>query len=368
MRVIAVANQKGGCGKTTTSINFAAALTLLQKKVLLIDLDPQGHSTCGLGMEASQAKATLYDLLTPSRFSDLSFEDALCEIEPNFFLIPSYEVLASLEEELVNVKDREKMLKQALGRFRHGDKEFDCIILDCPPNLGLLTANALQAADEILIPVEPSFFSLHGLAKISETLAGVNRSREIPIEIHALLTIFDSRTRFAKEVYEEVKAHFQEKLFKTIIHESILLKEAAGAGQSIVQYDRDSSAFRDYFNLAVEYLERQWDRRLPAQKIGWQQIWHSRFGPRQVVGGILFQMQSKNARAVEIAGDFNNWVPEPLVLREPETGLWQKVVAITEGAFRYKFIVDGEWQVDPYLPVSQPNAFGTVDSYLELQK
>lgn len=365
MRVLAVANQKGGCGKTTSSINFAATLALLQKKILLIDLDPQGHSTCGLGIEASKAKASLYDLLAPSRFGGLSASDVLCEVEPNFFLVPSYEVLAALEEELISVQGREKILKQALERFQDQGMEFDYVILDCPPNLGLLTANALQAADEILIPVEPSFFSLHGLAKISETVESVNLKREVPLEVHALLTIFDSRTRFAKEVYEEVRNHFHEKLFKTIIHESILLKEAAGAGQSIVRYDPDSSAFRDYFNLAVEYLERQWERLLPAKKMGWQQVLHSRFGPRQVIGGILFQMLSKSARAVEIAGDFNNWIPEPLILRG-EDGLWQKVVAITEGAFRYKFIVDGEWQVDPYQPVSQPNAFGSVDSYLEL--
>jgi len=365
LRVIAVANQKGGCGKTTTSINFAASLAFLQKKVLLIDLDPQGHSTCGLGVEVGKDSNTLYDLLTPKRESLSPIFNFFHEIEENLFLIPTHGNLSLIEEELAGFSDREKQLKDLLEKIELGGRNFDYVVLDCPPNLGVLTFNALEAADEIIIPIEPSFFSLHGLAKISETLAQVNQHRNQAIEIHALLTLFDSRTHFAQEVYEEVKIHFDEKLFKAIIHEDVLLKEAAGSGQSIVQYDQDSQAFRDYFNLAIEYLERQLDRMLPPQKLGWDRVVENHFGPRRVLGGVLFQALSRNARWVEIAGDFNNWVPEPLARRTDE-GLWQKIIPISNGKYRYKFIVDGEWQIDPFQPHQQLNAYGTMDSFLEI--
>lgn len=366
MRIIAVANQKGGCGKTTTSINFAACLAFLQKKILLVDLDPQGHSTCGLGIQVGKQSYTIYDLLSReggSRRAEIS--QVLVEINPFLSLIPSHVVLGAVEEQLANLPDREKRLKQELDRAFKEKSDFDFVIIDCPPNIGILTFNALEAADEILIPVEPSFFSLHGLAKMSETLNLVNQRRDQPIDVHALLVLFDARTCFAKEVYEDVKEHFQERLFRTIIHESVALKEAAGAGQSIVQYDLHSPAFKDYFNLAVEYLERDWDRLLPEHKLGWGNVLENRYGPRRVPGGILFQALSKNARGVEIAGDFNNWVPEPLVRRD-DNGLWQKVIPVSQSSFRYKFIVDGEWQLDPYQPMQKENAFGSFDSYMEV--
>jgi len=366
LRIIAVANHKGGCGKTTTSINFSACLARLQKKVLLIDLDPQRHSTCGLGIHAEVLPHTLYDLLSPTESKKLEPFQVLQEINPYFFLLPTYGILSALEEELVQRPNRENCLKEELiSRFEGA--YYDYIILDCPPNLGVLTFNALNACDEVMIPVEPSFFSLHGLAKISETLEMLNQRRTCPIEDHALLTLFDSRTCFAKEVYEEVRDHFQDRLFKTIIHECITLKEAASAGMSIVDYDIQSIAFQDYMNLATEYLERQWNRVLPEKRLGWNRVLHSRYGPRRVMGGILFQAMSGNAQWVEIAGEFNNWIPEPMIRRSSE-GLWQKVIPITKGKYRYKFIVDGEWQVDPFQPVKQSNAFGTTDSILELSQ
>ena len=366
VRVIAIANQKGGCGKTTTSINLAACLAHLQKRVLLVDLDPQGHSSCGLGIRAERLAYTLYDLLGQN-FQEAKppIREVLHEINPYFLLLPSYSVLAALEEELVNQADREKRLKNELERVSQELRDIDYAILDCPPNLGILTFNALEAADEVIIPIEPSFFSLHGLAKISETLHLVKCRRDRSLDIHALLTLFDSRTCFAREIYEEVKTHFRGKLFKTIIHESVVLKEAAASGKSVVQHDLQSQAYRDYFNLAVEYLEREWSRALPEQGLGWNHLLATRYGPRRVMGGVLFQFASKNARTVEIAGDFNGWIPEPLVYR-PDQELWQKIIPVEKGNFRYKYIIDGEWQMDPDYPVKRENVFGSFDSYLEL--
>ena len=366
MRVIAVANQKGGCGKTTTAINFAACLAFLQKKILLMDLDPQGHSTCGLGLESKKISGTLYDVLKGDEPSP-NLSRILHEVEPNVFVAPSSLALSELEEQLLLAPDRDKRLKEELARVSdHQNMNFDFALIDCPPNLGILTANAFEAADEVIIPIEPSFFSLHGLAKISETIQRVNQRRDRPLRVHALLVIFDSRTSFAKEVYDDVKAHFKEKLFTSIIHECVALKEAASAGKSIVRYNRQSTAFRDYLNLAMEYLEHEWDRLLPESELGWKNFLAHRFGPKRVAGGILFQTVSKTAHGIEIAGDFNHWVPEPLVRRDEE-GLWQKIVPITQGSFRYKFIIDGEWQMDPYQPMQKENAFGTYDSYLEIR-
>jgi len=284
---------------------------------------------------------------------------------PDFDLLPSNAALNALEEECNFMPNNQLLLRELLARIKAQHARYDFVVLDCPPNLGILTWNALNAADEIIIPVEPSFFSLHGLGKISETIQVVNRSRSVPIEVHALLTIFNSLTSFSQEVHDEVRAHFKTQLFRTIIHENVSLREAAAAGQSIVQYAPGSSAFQDYLNLAVEYLERDWDRKLPSQELGWHKVFQNHFAPRSMPDGILFQFSNKTAATVEIAGDFNHWVPEPLV-RRSDDGLWQKIIRVDMKTFRYKFIVDGEWQVDPSHPLQKENAYGGLDSYVEL--
>jgi len=365
LRVIAIANQKGGCGKTTTSINLSACLALLQKKILLIDLDPQGHSTCGFGVRAEKLPYSLYDLLSPRIDHKPSWSKVIVPINPYLSILPSYVVLSAAEEELANVDAKEKTLKRILAEAKQQGEYYDYVIIDCPPNLGILTFNALEACDEVIISIEPSFFSLHGLAKMCETLQFLSSKRVSEILLHALITIYDSRTRFAHDVHEEVKTYFQKKLFKTIIHESVVLKESASAGESIDLYDRESQAFRDYYNLAVEYLERDWNRRFPLHELGWRNIVRDRFGPRRVIGGVLFQVLAERAQSVEIVGDFNNWIPSPLVKREQEN-VWQVVILAGPGQYRYKFIVDGEWQIDPYHPEQRENAHGTYDSYLEL--
>lgn len=365
MRVIAIANQKGGCGKTTTSINFGACLHFLQKTVLLIDMDPQGHSTCGLGVKTQKGMPTLYEFLSPLQRVSLPFSKGITTLQPDFDLLPCNASLNALEEEFGFMPNYHLKLKELLARLSTEHRKYDFVLLDCPPNLGVLTWNALSAADEVLIPVEPSFFSLHGLGKISETIQIVNRERTSPLTVHALLTLFNSEVNFSHEVYEEVKAHFQSRLFRTIVHEHITLKEAAAAGQSIVQFAPQSAAFQDYLNLAVEYLEREWDRKLPEKELGWDRFVQNYFGPRPVSDGVLFQFMSRMASTVEIAGDFNHWVPEPLVRRSQE-GLWQKVLPVELKTFRYKFIVDGEWQVDPNQPLQKQNAYGGLDSFAEL--
>ena len=327
-------------------------------------MDPQGHSTCGLGLKVQKGMLTLYDLLSPLQRIAPPLSQVLRNLQPDFDLIPCNGSLNALEEEFSFMPNYHLKLRDLMTRIAEEGQAYDFVVLDCPPNLGILTWNALNAADEVLIPVEPSFFSLHGLAKISETLQVVNRSREVPLTIHALLTLFNSQLNFSQEIHDEVLAHFQRRLFTTIIHEHVSLKEAAAAGKSIAQYAPQSQAFQDYLNLAVEYLERDWNRRLPEKELGWETVVKNHFGPRQVSDGILFQFSSRTASTVEIAGDFNHWVPE-LLVRRNQDGLWQKVIPVELKTFRYKFIVDGEWQVDPSQPTQKENAYGGVDSFME---
>jgi len=364
LRVIAVANQKGGCGKTTTSINFSAALGLLQKRVLLVDLDPQGHVACGLGIQLADDRPSLYELLSPLLPVVTSLDEVIVPVDTHFDVIPSRSNLSSLEEEFHFLPNQHARLQSLVERIRRDRPGYDFLILDCPPNIGALTWNGLHACDEVLIPVEPSFFSLHGLGKISETLQKVQEYGRKKVIVHALMTLYDPEMTLTQEICDEVRNHFAGDMLKTRIHWDVQLKEAAAVGRSIIQHAPDSKAFRDYLNLAVEYLERDWDRKLPKRELGWDQVWNQHYGPRVLSDGILFQFFNQGARSVEVAGDFNHWIPEPLLTRE--NGLWQKVVSVKDRKFRYKYIVDGEWQVDPHHDEKRENEFGGIDSYLEL--
>ncbi len=252
MRIIAIANQKGGCGKTTTAINLSASLAFLQKKVLLVDLDPQGHATCGLGVRAEFLEKTSYELFQQTNDSILDF---IVPINDYLSLIPTYIRLNQAETENTAGRDR---LKNCFAKL---PEDYDYVIIDSPPHLGLLTFNAFSASQEIIIPIEPSFFSLHGLAKISETLQSVKQGENRNLRIHALITRFEKRVRLSREIHEEVKKYFKSQLFMTTIEENVRLKEAAAGGKSIVDFDRQSIGFRNYMSLAIEVIERGliWD-------------------------------------------------------------------------------------------------------------
>ncbi len=363
MRIVAIANQKGGCGKTTTSIHLAACLSHLQHKTLLIDFDPQGHSTCGLGIHAEKLPHTLFDLLHPAIApGSLTFSEVAVYARPHLYVMPAYVVLGDLEDLYPDAESLQEAFLRAFDPEALEREGFETVLIDCPPNLGKLTRTALRAAGEVVVPVEPSFFSLHGLAKISETLEKINLHREQPLKIHALMTLFDARNPFSGEVHANVRKHFGTRLFQTLIREDGLFKEAAGAGQTTVDYAPQSQAFEDYRDLALEFLERGMDESL-MDAAGLQGA--RRFGPRRVVGGMLFQIAHEQAQSVEIAGDFNRWIPEKL--RRREGGLWQLVLPVAAGRHRYKFIVDGEWRRDPYQPLQLRNGFGGYDSYLELE-
>ncbi|MRI81711.1 ParA family protein [Fundicoccus ignavus] len=248
-KMISVGNQKGGVGKTTTTVNLGAALAQLGKKVLIIDSDSQGNATSGLGVERGQVKKSLYEILVDQE----PLENCILPTaNENLDIVPSTISLAAAELELVNVKNREERLKEAIAPVK--DK-YDYILVDCPPSLGQLSINAFTASDTILIPVQAEYYALEGLSQLLNTIRLVQRSynREFRIE-GVLITMLDARTNLGYEVVEEVRKYFQEKVYKTIISRNIRLSEAPSYGQSVLDYDPRSRGAEMYLDLAKEVI------------------------------------------------------------------------------------------------------------------
>ena len=246
-KIIGVANQKGGVGKTTTAVNLAAALGVLEKKVLLIDADPQANATSGLGVE--EVKFSTYNLLEGSA----NVMDCVQQTtSPNVDIVPSHIDLVAAEIELVDREKREYMLKAALDDAR---KEYDYIIIDCAPSLGLITINALTAADSVIIPIQCEYFALEGLGKLLNTIKNVQVIHNKNLDIEGLLlTMYDSRLRLSNQVVEEVSSHFPEMVFDTIINRNVRLSEAPSFGESILSYDAECKGSIQYLQLAEEVL------------------------------------------------------------------------------------------------------------------
>jgi len=250
-KTVAVANQKGGVGKTTTAVNLAASLGVLEKKVLLIDADPQANSTSGLGFDPDNISLGTYQVLEhESKVSEVVLKTK----SPNVDLIPAQIDLVAVEIELVDKERREQMLKRALVEVKD---QYDYIIIDCAPSLGLITLNALTAADSVIIPIQCEYFALEGLGKLLNTIKSVQNIHNQDLDIEGLLlTMYDSRLRLSNQVVEEVKTHFQKMVFNTIIQRNVRLSEAPSYGESIIMYDASSNGAENYLNLAREFLEK----------------------------------------------------------------------------------------------------------------
>jgi len=254
-RVIAIANQKGGVGKTTTAINLAASLAVLEKKVLLIDSDPQANATSGLGFDLRKVESSIYECLIDNEDP----KEVLMQTETeNLDLIPAHIDLVGAEIEMLNMPNREKILKEAIVKVRD---DYDYVLIDCSPSLGLLTLNALTAADSLIIPVQCEYFALEGLGKLLNTIKMIQGNLNPDLEIEGfLLTMYDARLRLSNQVVEEVKHHFDKMVFSTIIQRNIKLSEAPSYGKPVVMYDASSKGAINYLNLAKELLEHQLER------------------------------------------------------------------------------------------------------------
>ncbi len=250
-KIIAIANQKGGVGKTTTTVNLAASLGVLEKKVLLIDADPQANATSGLGLDVESIEFGTYQVLEHT----ISAKETILKTEsPNVDLIPAHIDLVAIEIELVDKQEREYMLKKSLAEIKD---DYDYILIDCAPSLGLITLNSLVAADSVIIPIQCEYFALEGLGKLLNTIKSVQKIHNPDLDIEGLLlTMFDSRLRLSNQVVEEVRKHFSSMVFDTIVHRNIRLSEAPSYGESIISYDATSKGAVNYLNLANEVLTK----------------------------------------------------------------------------------------------------------------
>ena len=250
-KIIALANQKGGVGKTTTTMNLGASLATLEKSVLIVDADPQANASSGLGVDIKEVECSLYECIV----NKADVRDAIYTTDiDNLDIIPSHMDLVGAEIEMLNMENREKIIRQLLEPIR---AEYDYILIDCSPSLGLITVNALSAADSVIIPVQCEYFALEGISKLLNTIKIIKNKLNPTLEIEGfLLTMYDSRLRLANQIYDEVKRHFQELVFKTVIQRNVKLSESPSHGLPVILYDADSTGSKNHMALAKEIISK----------------------------------------------------------------------------------------------------------------
>ena len=368
MRIISVANQKGGCGKTTTAINLSACLAKRDRRVLLIDMDPQGHSTLGYNIKTEEIGLSIYHVLREG----LLLDDIIMSTNvQNVSVAPANIVLFTIEQDIAFFSEKESRLQNAIGKLK---KKFDYIIIDCPPNLGLLSINALRASGEVIIPLDASFFSLHGLSRLLETIEMLRRHTGHNIETFILPTMFDRRSRFAREILDEVKNHFNGIIFSTPVRQCSKLRESASFGFPICEYAPNSIGNWDYAGMTDEVLMQEdpsmheapvavMESSININSDGTPMSPRLTKDDENTLPGFIFVYKDPRAADVKIAGDFNNWIPDKGVVTSREKdGTWKKVINIPPGAYQYKFCIDGDWKEDPRNPNLVSKRYGSYNS------
>ena len=426
MRTVAIINQKGGCGKTTTAINLAASLAKLGHKTLLADMDPQGHCATGLAVPEVQVERTIFDALVGKAGASLA--NATWQIASNFDLAPSNLKLAAFEPTFAGKPGREGRLRAVLDTV---EKKYEWCVVDCPPGVGLLTFNALFAADECIVPVETGYFSLHGLAKMLETLDELRTAADKDVAVRILPTLYDTRTKLAREVLAELRAKFRDHLMASVINFNAKLKEAAASGQPITEYDPGSRGYKDFVTLAKElmghraatlaelaegqpmsrpaelvqrarqlarFADQKFGRAAGEGRFGGvpdvmrkpaaaaaavttssaksaakarpepttAQKLEAIYGVRQKGQGVEFVCSFPRAKSVQVAGDFNNWSAVTPLRPGGEAGEFRADMPLAPGRYRYRLIVDGRWITDPFNRHVEANQFGELNNVIEV--
>jgi len=342
MRTIAIVNQKGGCGKTTTTVNLAGSLAVGGARVLIVDMDPQAHATLALGFDPEQIDENLYEVLVdpPDAEGATPLEEILQVWSDELHLAPSGIVLSALELKLAaeGAEARTERLAAALAPLRD---RYDYVLIDCPPNVGTLTFNALRAAHEVIVPLETSEFAIHGLQKLLETIALLSDRIGHELAVRILPTLYDGRTRYARETLAKIRELVGDICFDTVIRQNVKLREAARVGRPIVAYARTANGAQDYGALAIELALTP----APGEE---EALWDALDGPSREV---VVHYRDPGANDVRIAGDFNGWVPDKdvqsLVQAEGSERVWTKILSLSPGTYHYRYIVDGEWREDP---------------------
>ena len=349
MSVIAVINQKGGCGKTTSVINLGAALAEGRKRVLLVDMDPQGHCGLGLGIAKDQLEFSMADALE----GRVDLAKVIHKVDSRLHVAPSNIYLAGFEHRFSGRTDRESQLKQKLQSYRY---EYDYILIDCPPNLGLLTINAMVASDAMVVPVEPSAFSIDGAQRMEHIIRFLSKNLSFQAQYRLLVTQ-DDRSRLSKKLIMELQTQFPQNMFQSVIRKNISLKEAAVAKTHVLGYAPASFGARDYLVLAKEIAG--WLAQPLLPKINHMKT------PAKEFTEVCLRFFDPKAGQVQVAGDFNNWTPSPTYqMLKMADGHFATVIPLKSGRYRYKFVVDGQWVVDPANPQKEANTFGEYNSVL----
>ncbi|MGD2062437.1 MAG: AAA family ATPase [Nitrospirota bacterium] len=408
MHVQAVVNQKGGCGKTTTAIHVAAFFAREGRRALLVDLDPQGHATLGLGLAPAYGEGAYEVLVGTHDLGEVVVDGPV----PGLSVVPASISLAAVEQRLAGRDGREAHLRQALLRLAP-QLQFNEVILDCPPSLGLLTFNALWASDRVLVPIDPSVFSLDGLQRLCETITLVEASSGRTIRRDAVLTMFDRRTKFGRglETAATDALPGDAALLRSRIRSCTRLREAALRGVPVTEFDPHCNGYWDYRRLTDELVDRRGDNATPpsagvcdavateaangevemtAQTGGpmveppspsrvpaWGEAepldfdppsgMTGTYGPIPIEGGVIVRFRDPGAREVMIAGTFNDWQPDDKVLSHREAdGTWQKIVLLAPGSYEYRLVVDGDWEADPNNEAQVSNEFGGVNSVIHV--